>query len=69
MGRLCSHLIKHIEHPSDIVRVLAARIIIICPEAAPIASAPSLPLILWVSGVDPTAMRISRALQVGGDAC
>lgn len=69
MGRLSTYLIKHIKHPGDIVRILAARIIIICPEATSIASAPSLPLILWVSGIDPAAMGVPGTLKIRGNAC
>lgn len=69
MERFSSYLIKHIKNSSDIICILAARIIIICPKATSVTPAPSLLFILRVPGIDPAAMGVPGALQMGSDAC
>lgn len=65
---ISSYLVKHIKNSCNIICILAARIVILCPKATPIASAPGLSLILRASRVDPTAMGVPSALQIRGDA-
>lgn len=63
-----SYLIKHIQDSSDVICILAPRIIIICPKATSVASAPRLPFILCASRVDPTAVGVPGTLEICCDA-
>lgn len=64
-----NYLIKHIQNSGDVVCILAARIIIICPKAPSVTPAPRLPFILCASRVDPTAMDVPATLKICCDAC